>query len=84
MVRSFLNDPNENKEDSIDVEKVKENIEAINAAMLQGLSDADYAKYEIFESDVNVALTIMLYKFKFFRSLFPLENIGTNSANDLS
>ena len=34
MVRSFLNDPNEKKEEEMDDEKVNANIEAINAAMV--------------------------------------------------
>ena len=34
MVRSFLNDPNEKKEEEMDDEKVNANIEAINAVMV--------------------------------------------------
>ena len=35
MIRSFLNDPNEKKEEDLDEEKVAANIEAINSAMVQ-------------------------------------------------
>ena len=35
MFRSFLNDPNEKKEEDLDEEKVAANIEAINSAMVQ-------------------------------------------------
>ena len=59
MIRSFLNDPNEKKDEQIDVEKCKENINAINSAMESSLSTADFAKMEILESDINVALTIL-------------------------
>ena len=35
MIRSFLNDPNEKKDDDLDEEKVEANIQAINSAMIE-------------------------------------------------
>ena len=37
MMNSFLNDPNENKEESADEEKVDANIEAINMSLKRHL-----------------------------------------------
>ena len=49
MVRSFLNDPNEGTEESIDISKVKENINAINGAM----SDAKFSKKELEKLEIK-------------------------------
>ena len=60
MIRSFLNDPNEGRDEVINAEKARENIEAINAAIEESdFSASDIEKLKIVESDLNVALTIL-------------------------
>ena len=54
MIRSFLNDPNEGFEEPIDVNKVKENIKAVNDAMIEAkLSKTDLDKLEITPDDLK-------------------------------
>ena len=54
MVRSFLNDPNEKKEEEMDDEKVNANLEAINAAMVSAkFTPRQLAKLTLKSEDVT-------------------------------
>ena len=60
MFRSFLNDPKEGNEDSVDIRKVKENIKAVNAAMVDAkFSKKDLEKLEIKSDDVNKMIKLV-------------------------
>ena len=54
MVRSILNDPNEKKDEEMDMEKVRLNIEAINQAMIDSkFKKEELTKLTIKEDDVR-------------------------------
>ena len=54
MIRSFLNDPNENTELEMNDEKIKDNIDAVNQAMMDAkFKKTEFAKLKIQESDVR-------------------------------
>ena len=54
MIRSFLNDPNENTELEMNDEKIKDNIDAVNQAMIDAkFKKTEFAKLKIQESDVK-------------------------------
>ena len=58
MIRSFLNDPNENSDEAIDTLKVKMNVDAINAALEACTSQKVFEELEITDADVKVAENI--------------------------
>ena len=60
MFRSFLNDPKEGNEDSVNMRKVKENIKAVNAAMVDAkFPKKDLEKLEIKLEDVNKMIKLV-------------------------
>ena len=59
MMRSFLNDPNENTDKEIDTDKCKQNFDAINEAMEETLSRKDYEKLKLTESDLKVIINVI-------------------------
>ena len=59
MIRSFLNDPNEGFEEPIDVNKVKENIKAVNDAMIEAkFSKTDLDKLEITPDNLKTMIKL--------------------------
>ena len=59
MMKSFLNDPNENKDESADVEKVDANVEAINMALKKHLRKKEFNAMKIEPNDVSLMLKLM-------------------------
>ena len=59
MMRSFLNDPNENTEKEINIDKCMQNFNAINEAMEETLSRKDYEKLKLTESDLKVMVNVI-------------------------
>ena len=59
MIRSFMNDPNENTDRETDVQKVQLNIDAINAALKKRVSKDEFEKLEITDADAKVAVNII-------------------------
>ena len=83
MIRSFLNDPNEGFEDPIDVNKVKENIQAVNDAMVEAkFSKKDIDKLEISSDDLKkmIKLTPVLDALEEGISLLGAEKYATGSS----
>ena len=59
MMKSFLNDPNENKDESADEEKVDANVEAINMALKKHLRKKEFNAMKIEPNDVSLMLKLM-------------------------
>ena len=83
MIRSFLNDPNEGTDEPIDVNKVKENIEAINGAMIDAkFSKKDLDRLEIQRDDLKkmIKLTPILDALEEGITLLGAEKYATGSS----
>ena len=59
MFRSFVNDPNEKTNDSVDKEAAKKNFDAINAAMKPLMKKETFEKLKLDNSDLNVVANIL-------------------------
>ena len=83
MIRSFLNDPSEGTDEPIDVNKVKENIDAINCAMIDAkFSKKDLEKLEIKQDDLKkmIKLTPILDALEEGITLLGAEKYATGSS----